>query len=117
MLRSNDAVEGSLDDLLTALADPHRRAVAFQFADSPAPMALDDLVDDVVRTTACTDSAADVRVSLWHVHLPRLESVGLLTVDRSDRTVAPTVSPAELERCRRGLATLSGAGNPPSSTG
>ncbi|MFD1513007.1 DUF7344 domain-containing protein [Halomarina rubra] len=102
----------SADEAFALLANPDRRAVLRALRDHGS---LDELA--LARHVAAareTDGGADptetdgedtvdtervraVHLSLWHVHLPRLDETALLDHDRGDRIVAPGPALAAVE--------------------
>lgn len=66
-----------MDEIFLALADRTRRDLLFRLATLPPAesVALDELVSD-------RDRPAQARVQLLHVHLPKLEDLGLVAWER-----------------------------------
>lgn len=93
---SNEFSPGELDELFEVLAATRRRCALKSLSDAGGTATFDELVGDVARQTATEpadqDHRQDIATSLYHVHLPKLESVGLVSdfdsggeVELSDR--------------------------------
>lgn len=86
----------TLDDVISAVADEHRRAVLRLLTDTDAETTdLDPLVDGVVeRVDADRSSVAEhrtrTRIVLHQVHLPKLDSRGLVRYDAEAKQVQGT---------------------------
>lgn len=81
-----------LDGLVQVLAHPVRRAVLRRFATNPAGVTLEGLARVVAEERAgSVDEAAlrELRLTLHHSHLPKLEAAGLLTYDPECGRVDP----------------------------
>jgi len=81
--------------LFDALAHRYRRFALAALSSRDEPMALADLAVDVAkRETGDTgewvskERAREIEISLYHVHVPKLEDVGLVEYDRDRNTVA-----------------------------
>lgn len=109
MTRTTETSSETLDALLTALADARRRNVVRYFADNRGPVPLGDLADAVAAMETDRPSPASVRCSLRHVHLPVLESAGVVRADRARGLVEPTASATEFDRVRSLTDTLAAA--------
>lgn len=82
------AADADLDGLVDVLADDHRRRVVAVLDDREDPIARADLaVDAAVSLSVSPD---ELRVTLHHVHLPKLETQGFLEYDTDDGVAAPT---------------------------
>lgn len=92
MTHDPDTPERRIDllDVLTVLAHPRRLRVLAVLEAAPAPLSLGELGRRVARAETDGESAddAEVRISLAHVHLPKLDDAGIVRYDRDDRTVA-----------------------------
>lgn len=80
-----------LDALLGVLGDARRRLVLDELFEATEPVAFDDLAAAVARREAADDAVADVdrvRLSLLHVHLPKLADAGVARFDADARLVA-----------------------------
>ena len=94
-----DAVEsafatGRTDEVVgTLLADPVRERVVSVLREHHGSLALDDLARTVVAAERTDDSpppedaVTSAVVSLHHVHLPKLDDVGIVEYDTAERTV------------------------------
>ena len=87
----------TFDSVLDLCRHRHRRAVLAALAEERAPVTLDELTRRIVehddrsaRGESAADASEDVRISLLHVHLPKLASEGLVTHDRDRQIVEPT---------------------------
>lgn len=80
--------------MFRALWDRRRRAVLHCLKTSETPMALADLADELVRSEADVSPSAvqDVRkrvyTTLYHRHLPKLASEGLIDFDTDQNLVS-----------------------------
>lgn len=74
----------SRDELFEILASERRRTVVSVLADREPPVGVDALARAVAERGGDPES---VRVSLYHIHLPKLDAVGLITFDPGRRTV------------------------------
>lgn len=92
------------DDVYEALADPRRRYVLSCLQTYVTPMALADLADEVAMAehdaTRLNDvSPAAVKslyLDLYHVHVPKLATLGLVEFDREREVVAPAAAMDEI---------------------
>lgn len=77
------------DELFTVLGSERRRILIAVLGERSAPVTTDALAE-AVASREVTDPTGDlverVRVSLYHVHLPKLDDAGLVQYD-SDRSV------------------------------
>lgn len=87
----------SYDVLLDLCRDRHRRIVLGTLAEERRTLTLRDLATAVLTndhndaiTEAADEDLEEIRCSLYHVHLPKLESAGLVEHDPERKTVAPT---------------------------
>lgn len=105
---SNDRTTGELlprDALYGLLSDRRRRTVLHQLDECENPVSIAELARGIALEE--TDSDADVpsdalrrvRISLHHVHLPKLSDAGAVALDREGGT-------AELIEDGRGALTL-----------
>lgn len=87
--------DDGLDDLVECLADDCRRTVLEVLDEREEPITRDDLA----RAAAAPLSrrAEELRVDLHHVHLPRLDAMGLLEYDASTAVVEPTAAGTTVE--------------------
>ena len=82
----------SIDETLEILADPRRRATLRYLKDSDAEVVdLERLVESVATELGTRPGdgpgAGRLRVSLRHVHLPKLASAGLVDYDSVEGTL------------------------------
>ncbi|PSQ07281.1 hypothetical protein BRC97_03910 [Halobacteriales archaeon QS_6_71_20] len=103
---SDDPV--TFDSVLDLCRHQHRRTVLVALAEERAPVTLDELTRRIVeyddrsaRRMSADGVSEDVRISLLHVHLPKLASEGFVTHDRDRQVVEPT------ERFERARPTVS----------
>lgn len=79
------------DELFHVLADRRRRYVLHCLEEFETPMALTDIVDELVRwENESLSTAVDrerIHSSLYHNHLPKLSDWGLVSYDKSQKTV------------------------------
>lgn len=85
---------GPLDSVFEALADQRRRYVLHCLAEYENPMAMADLATEVAvlenDTTSDGVEAEEVNcvyVSLYHIHVPKLEDTAIVRYDRAKNTV------------------------------
>lgn len=92
----------SIDRILVALGDEHRRAAIRSLNDAEAePMEIDTLAELVAKQVQCgTLSEAEhrdrVRLTLHHTHLPKMATCGLILYDTDTKRIRNTTG--ELER-------------------
>ncbi|WP_336339411.1 DUF7344 domain-containing protein [Haloarcula brevis] len=107
--------KGSLtfDSVLNLCQHRYRRIVLGTLVEDRRSVTIDDLTEAVLKynhhTTipeASKDVLTDVRLSLHHVHLPKLASGGLITYDPERQFVEPT---EQLDRVQSTLSTVLGA--------
>lgn len=113
----------SLGEIFEVLVAPRRRAVLYELHGRSEPMTLTDLAAsvDAVETVATTEmngneteaatetnepevTAANrraVAIALDHIHLPKLQQAGLVTYDRTEKTVELDRIPRQFERYLR----------------
>ena len=87
------AAGDGLDEVIDCLANGRRSRIVSTLIDRDRPMAVDDLVDALAEDIPAPREA--VRISLEHLHLPKLEDAGLV-VRPDDGHVR--WSPDEIER-------------------
>lgn len=75
----------------------HRRIVLGTLAEEQRPLTLSDLSKSVLKynhqmplAEASEDELTEIRVSLYHVHLPKLAANGLINYDAERELVEPT---------------------------
>ena len=71
-----------MDELFDVLANTRRRCALQSLSDAGGTASFDELVGDVTRQTVTQpidrDHRRETATALYHVHLPKLESVGLV---------------------------------------
>ena len=92
---SDDSIP--FDSVLSLCQNQHRRIVLAIFAAEQRPLTLNDLTHTVLKynhqtpiTEISEDVLTEIRLSLYHVHLPNLASEGLITYDPERQLVEPT---------------------------
>lgn len=87
-------VETALDEVYSALANERRRTVLCVLMRESVPMGLETLVEKVTAQERPADSGTEsteltkqVRISLYHNHLPKLGDLGLIEFDAEEKTV------------------------------
>lgn len=80
---------GSVDDILSALADRQRHHLLAVLQEVATPEAVPALTRSlaVEADRAGDDQIEDLRVRLYHVHVPKLEDAGLVTYHDDQNTV------------------------------
>jgi hypothetical protein len=93
--RYQTGVDEPTDALFDALSHRYRRFTLAALSGRDEPMALADLAVGVAkRETGDTgqavskERAREIEISLYHVHVPKLEVAGLVEYDRDRNTVA-----------------------------
>lgn len=104
--------EGSptFDSVLDLCQHQHRRIVLGILAAERRSLTLNDLTQTVLKynhhtaiTEASEDVLTEIRLSLYHVHLPKLASDGLITYDPDRQLVEPT---EKFERVQPTVSTI-----------
>ncbi|SIQ70881.1 hypothetical protein SAMN05421858_0153 [Haladaptatus litoreus] len=92
----DDEVNLSVETLFDVLESSHRRFVLSHLSESLPPVKIDDLAEYIATAeegTADTDPSPEmtdeIEILLYHVHLPKMEDVGLVKYDSSAGTVEP----------------------------
>ncbi|WP_415381355.1 hypothetical protein [Halosimplex sp. TS25] len=87
----------AFDSLLDLCQHQHRRIVLGTLAEEQRSLTLNDLTKAVLKynhqtpvTEASEDVLTEIRLSLYHVHLPKLASRGLIDYDPERELVEPT---------------------------
>jgi len=87
----------TLDSVLDLCRHQHRRIVLALLAGEQRSPTLDDLTKTVLKynhqaspTAVSEDVLTEIRLSLHHVHLPKLASNGLITYNPDRQLVEPT---------------------------
>lgn len=90
------------DAVLDVCKHEHRRIVLAALADQRQSVSINDLAKAIVKynhhtplTEADGKTITGIQTALHHVHLPKLEAVGLVEYDSERQLVEPT---AQLER-------------------
>ena len=98
----------TLDAILDLCQHQHRRIVLKMLAEEQRRLPLNDLTEAILKynhqtpvTEASEDVVTEIRISLYHVQLPKLASEGLIDHDPERQLVEPT------EQFDRVLPTLS----------
>lgn len=97
--RSFLAADDGLDDLVECLADDCRRAVLKVLDEREEPITRDDLARAAAPPLSAR--AEELRVDLHHVHLPKLDAMGLLEYDASTAIVEPAGAGTTVELLER----------------
>lgn len=86
--------ETALDRVYSALADERRRRVLSVLTQESTPIDVETLARGVTIQEAAADSGmvteeaiSQVRLSLYHHHLPKLSEVGLISYDPEEKIV------------------------------
>jgi len=100
----------TFDSVLDVCQHQHRRIVLALLAAQQRSLTLHDLTETVLKynhqaspTEVSEDVLTEIRLSLHHVHLPKLASGGLVTFDPDQRLVEPT---EQFEQVEPALATI-----------
>ena len=100
----------AFDSVLGVCRHQHRRIVLALLAAERRSLTLNDLTQTVLKynhqaspTEVSGDVLAEIRLSLYHVHLPKLASHGLITYDPDRQLVEPT---EQFEQVQPTLATI-----------
>ncbi|WP_254272492.1 DUF7344 domain-containing protein [Haloarcula marina] len=103
----------TFDSVLDLCRHRYRRIVLGTLVEDRRSVTIDDLTEVVLKYNHDTTIAAasenvrtDIRLSLHHVHLPKLASGGLITYDPERQFVEPT---AQLDQVQSTLSTVLGA--------
>ncbi|AGB31150.1 hypothetical protein C488_01719 [Natrinema pellirubrum DSM 15624] len=105
---SGDSI--AFDSVLDLCQHQHRRIVLAILAAEQRSLTLNDLTKTVLKynhhtplTEVSEDRLAEIRLSLCHVHLPKLASEGLITHDPDRQLVEPT---EQFEQVQPTLTTI-----------
>ena len=100
----------TIDSVLDVCRHQHRRIVLALLAAEQRSLTLNDLTQTVLEynhqaspTAVSEDVLTEIRLSLHHVHLPKLASDGLITYDPDRKLVDPT---EQFEQVEPTLATI-----------
>lgn len=98
----------AFDAVLNVCQNQHRRIVLEMLVEEQRSLTLDKLTEAILEynrltpaTKASEDTSTEIRVSLHHVHLPKLAAEGFVNYDREQKFVEPT------EQLEQGQPTLS----------
>lgn len=98
------------DSVLDLCRHQHRRIVLGTLTEEGRPLTLDDLAEAVLEynhqtpiAEASEDVLTETRVTLHHVHLPKLAAEGLVDYEPEQRVVEPT---EQLARVQPTLTTI-----------
>jgi hypothetical protein len=87
----------TFDSVLDLCQHQHRRIVLAVLAEEKRSLTLNDLTQAILKynhqtpiTEASEDVIAEIRLSLHHIHLPKLASEGLIDYDPDRQLVEPT---------------------------
>ena len=105
---SEDSI--AFDSVLDLSRNQHRRIVLGTLAEEQRSLTLNDLTKVVLKyndhtpiTEASEDQLTEICLSLYHVHLPKLASNGLINCDPEKQLVEPT---EELDQLHPTLSTI-----------
>jgi len=91
---SEDSI--AFDSVLNLCQNQHRRIVLGTLAEEQRSLTLNDLTKAILKynhqtpiTEASEDVLTEIRLSLYHVHLPKLSSKGLINYDPERELVEP----------------------------
>ena len=100
----------TVDSILDLCQHQHRRIVLGLLTAEQRSLTLNDLTQTVLKynhqaspTAVSEDVLTEVRLSLYHTHLPKLASDGLVTYDPDRQLVEPT---EQFEQVQPTLATI-----------
>jgi hypothetical protein len=98
--------EGSIefDTVLDACGDQHRRIVLAVLADQQRSVTFNELTMTIVKhnhhtplSEASDEALTQIQSSLYHLHLPKLEDIGIIEYDPKQRLVEPTAQFDQLQ--------------------
>ena len=96
---SSERTEISVEAIFDVLSSPYRRHVLSYLSDATTPTTIGDLAYHVAAWEEETsiaevsdDEASEAEILLYHVHLPKLTSVGLVNYDAESGAVTPEES-------------------------
>lgn len=92
----NTRTEISVETLFDVLSSPYRRYVLSFLSDATTPTTMGDLAYHVAAWEADTsiteiddEDATEAEILLYHVHLPKMESIGLVDYDAESGVIEP----------------------------
>lgn len=81
--------------LFSVLANPHRRHALAVLMEADSPLTLTELAEAIERreqkgSNSPTEAGQteQIRIALYHTHIPKLEKLGLVKYDLAQRSVA-----------------------------
>lgn len=87
----------AFDSILNLCQNNHRRIILRALTEEQRSLTLTDLTEAILRnnhrtppTEASENASTEIRLSLNHVHLPKLASEGFITYDSEHELVEPT---------------------------
>lgn len=100
----------AFDSVLDVCQNQHRRIILGALAEEQRSLTLNDLTEAILtynhqtpRTEASDDVLAEIHLSLYHTHLPKLAAEGFITYDSENELVEPT---AHLAQAQPTLSTI-----------
>jgi len=102
----------SVDEIFTLLSDQRRRTTFTVLADCDGALSVTELANEILaREPGSTvdrseDELSSVSLSLAHIHLPKLEAMGLVEYDAERNLVEPT---ATFDRVKPFVSTVAAA--------
>lgn len=82
------------DDLYDVVANPRRRFILRCLLEQSKPMAMADMAveltkrgENLPKDQISKDRVKSQYIELYHVHIPKMEAVGLLSYDAANRTI------------------------------
>lgn len=86
----------SAELLFDVLGSSYRRFVLSHLSDEPKPVPIDELAyrlaaweDDTTVADVSSETADDIEILLYHVHLPKMAELGLVAYDSEAGVIAP----------------------------
>nr|WP_293030462.1 hypothetical protein [Natronococcus sp.] len=87
----------TFDTVLDLCRDQHRRIILAVLTEEPRSLTVNDLLEAILKynhqssvTEVSEEVLTDIRVSLHHTHIPKLESAGVIDYDSERQLVEPT---------------------------
>lgn len=87
----------AFNTVLELCGDEHRRIILAVLETEQRPLTVNDLRRTILKynhhtpvTDASKEVLTDIRASLHHAHIPKLESAGVITYDTERQLVEPT---------------------------
>lgn len=92
---SEDTID--FETVLDLCRDQHRRIVLAVLAREQRPLTVNDLTKSILKhnhqtaiTEASCETLSEIQIMLFHAHLPRLDSAGVVEFDANRELVEPT---------------------------